>query len=111
MNQGSALGWVVLLFAAGCTGSGSVAYMSPEQEPNGFCEGDDDCDAADRCWLVRELDSHLVGPGEPAIVDVNRCVPKHGAGDWCEDDSWCVSGSCALADCGGAPCARGICSE
>lgn len=80
-------------------------------EPNGFCETDLDCDESDRCVLERERDIHLQQAGAlPAVVAVDRCWPRSEAGDWCEADSWCVAGlRCDLADCGGAPCERGLC--
>ena len=63
----------------------------PGGEPNGYCEEDSDCDPADHCLLERTRDSHLQGR-LPAVVAVERCLPRSVEGDWCMDDTWCLAG-------------------
>jgi hypothetical protein len=81
--------------------------------PNGYCESDDECGPSDRCWLERELDSHLQKP-DREVIPINRCWPRSEEGDWCvEGEDWCAEGlTCEALDCGGGKtCGRGTCER
>lgn len=97
----------VILFLVGCSGTVSNNGANcDDAEPNGYCETSAACDPADHCVLERVLDSHLQTPTVSA-VPVERCWPRSGAGDWCDDQDWCSAGlTCTFQS---ASASRGIC--
>lgn len=81
----------VFVLAAGCGDQVCGLEPDPEpEEPNGYCEADEDCADSDFC-----LPEWCDGPCRP----MNRCFLRVPEGDWCNRDEMCAEGlSCGQSD-------------